>query len=254
MEWRGVRPDAQPPCLRGLGCRRREPGPGLGPGREDAKGDREKITVTDAEFVAKAADGGQTEVTTSKLAETRGRGAEVKKFAATMIKDHTRANEELLRLAGASGWRCRRGSPPSIRGWSRRYPQDRPGLRPRVHQGPTRRPPGGRRPVRGRLRAGQGRGPQGLRHQDPADPQGTLPDDQGDGRRGRRRRHQAEGRGQGTPPAEAPRRRPPLPSPPERGVGPAEAEPAKRGDFGYHGGRDPTRRRPCPCSTISTRR
>ena len=56
--------------------------------------------VNDEEFVTKAAIGGSTEVALAKLAQQRATDPEVKKFADKMATDHTKANNELLTLAG----------------------------------------------------------------------------------------------------------------------------------------------------------
>lgn len=50
-------------------------------------------------FWANAAQGGMAEVEMSKLAQTKAQNAEVKKFAAMMVADHTKANSELKTLA-----------------------------------------------------------------------------------------------------------------------------------------------------------
>ncbi|MBN9518818.1 DUF4142 domain-containing protein [bacterium] len=60
-------------------------------------------TVTDAEFVAKAASGGLFEVKSSKLALEKATKAECKTFAEMMVKDHTKANDELKAVAGKAG-------------------------------------------------------------------------------------------------------------------------------------------------------
>lgn len=52
------------------------------------------------EFVAAAASGGMYEVESSKLAQEKAKSADVKTFAAMMIKDHTKANAELKTAAG----------------------------------------------------------------------------------------------------------------------------------------------------------
>jgi putative membrane protein len=54
----------------------------------------------DADFVKKASAAGLGEVNLGILAAKYG-GAEVKKFANHMVKDHTKANQELLKLADA---------------------------------------------------------------------------------------------------------------------------------------------------------
>ncbi len=51
------------------------------------------------DFWKKAAEGGMAEVELSKLAGTKAQNAEVKKFAQTMVTDHTKANDELKALA-----------------------------------------------------------------------------------------------------------------------------------------------------------
>lgn len=69
-------------------------------GKEMAKDQNEqKFDETsmekDAEMAVKMADAGMYEVRVSELAQTKATMAEVKEFAAMMIKDHTMANEEL---------------------------------------------------------------------------------------------------------------------------------------------------------------
>jgi len=59
--------------------------------------------VTDAEFVTKAASGGLFEVKSSKLALEKATKAECKHFAEMMIKDHTKANDELKAAAAKAG-------------------------------------------------------------------------------------------------------------------------------------------------------
>jgi putative membrane protein len=52
-----------------------------------------------ADFAMKAADGGMFELETSKLAAQKASSATVKTFAQRMVKDHTKANDELKALA-----------------------------------------------------------------------------------------------------------------------------------------------------------
>jgi putative membrane protein len=52
-----------------------------------------------AAFVAKAAQGGMTEVALSKAAATKASDADVKKFAEQMVQDHQKANDELSSIA-----------------------------------------------------------------------------------------------------------------------------------------------------------
>jgi len=53
----------------------------------------------DAEFATAAADGGLMEVKLGELAQTNGTSAGVKKFAQSMVTDHSKANDELKALA-----------------------------------------------------------------------------------------------------------------------------------------------------------
>ena len=55
--------------------------------------------VDPASFVSMAAQDGMTEVELGKLAATKSSNADVKKFAARMVTDHGKANEELASIA-----------------------------------------------------------------------------------------------------------------------------------------------------------
>jgi len=60
-------------------------------------------TKEDAEWAVEVADGGMLEVKVAELAQTNSKSADVKSFAAMMIKDHTAANSELKTLATQKG-------------------------------------------------------------------------------------------------------------------------------------------------------
>ena len=60
----------------------------------------EKISKDDSEFVKAAASGGMMEVELGKVARDRAAKAEVKEFGGRMQKDHTKANNELKKIAG----------------------------------------------------------------------------------------------------------------------------------------------------------
>jgi len=60
---------------------------------DEAKG------VSDEEFVAKASAAGLAEMNFGRLAAEQAAGADVKKFGQTMVDDHSKANEELNRIA-----------------------------------------------------------------------------------------------------------------------------------------------------------
>lgn len=53
----------------------------------------------DVEFVLDAAEGGLAEVELGKLAAQRAQNDDVKKFAQRMVDDHTKANEQLKKIA-----------------------------------------------------------------------------------------------------------------------------------------------------------
>ena len=50
-------------------------------------------------FMEKAAEGGMMEVQAGQLASTKATDPEVKKFAEMLVKDHTAANDELIKMA-----------------------------------------------------------------------------------------------------------------------------------------------------------
>ena len=62
-----------------------------------------KGPINDNLFAAAAAGSGLCEVATSRLAAERGGSDEVRLFAQRMIGDHTKANQELMALAGQKG-------------------------------------------------------------------------------------------------------------------------------------------------------
>jgi len=73
----------------------------VGAGAEDKK--RADQPIDDATFVKTAASGGMLEVELGKLAAARAKNDDVKKFGERMVKDHTKANEELKAAAKAAG-------------------------------------------------------------------------------------------------------------------------------------------------------
>ena len=62
-----------------------------------------KLSQKDANFIQKAAGGGQQEVVNGKMAEKQGKSADVKRIGARMVADHTRGNKELTELANRKG-------------------------------------------------------------------------------------------------------------------------------------------------------
>ncbi|MDQ1151286.1 DUF4142 domain-containing protein [Sphingobacterium zeae] len=57
------------------------------------------VSEDDAKFVTEAANGGMTEVELGKLAQQKGQHADVKAFGEMMVKDHSKANDEIATLA-----------------------------------------------------------------------------------------------------------------------------------------------------------
>jgi len=62
-----------------------------------------QLSALDRQFVMDAAQGGMAEVQLSQLALQRSTDPQVKQFAQQMIQEHTRANEQLMRLAAQKG-------------------------------------------------------------------------------------------------------------------------------------------------------
>lgn len=54
---------------------------------------------SDSEFIKKAASGGMMEVALGKVAQKKAISNDVKQFGARMVKDHSKANDQLMQLA-----------------------------------------------------------------------------------------------------------------------------------------------------------
>ncbi|HWZ04819.1 MAG TPA: DUF4142 domain-containing protein [Mucilaginibacter sp.] len=61
--------------------------------------DTMKTVAGDAKFATSAAAGGMAEIELSKLAQQKSADAQIKKFAAMMVKDHSAAGESLMAIA-----------------------------------------------------------------------------------------------------------------------------------------------------------
>lgn len=72
-------------------------------GNANAGGHGSGQTTADARFVMFAAMGGMAEVEMGRLAVQKGASEDVRQFGRRMIDDHTRANEELMRIASTKG-------------------------------------------------------------------------------------------------------------------------------------------------------
>ncbi len=66
-------------------------------------GNAAELAAQDRHFVTTAAEAGAAEVAMGKLAAERASSAEVKAFASHMVTDHTKAGDELKKVAGAKG-------------------------------------------------------------------------------------------------------------------------------------------------------
>jgi putative membrane protein len=61
--------------------------------------DKMADSSADAKFMMNAARGGMAEVKMGELAKTKANNADVKRFGDMMVHDHTKANDELIKLA-----------------------------------------------------------------------------------------------------------------------------------------------------------
>src|SRR4051794_36907763 len=61
------------------------------------------LTAKDKSFMNDAAMGGMMEVEMGKMAQQKGKSAEVKKIGGTMVADHSKANNELMGIAKKKG-------------------------------------------------------------------------------------------------------------------------------------------------------
>src|SRR5437762_6551272 len=60
-------------------------------------------SAKDKSFMKDAAKGGMMEVEMGKMAQAKGKSADVKKIGGTMVTDHTKANNELMGIAKKKG-------------------------------------------------------------------------------------------------------------------------------------------------------
>ncbi|MBI0537902.1 DUF4142 domain-containing protein [Roseomonas sp. KE2513] len=78
------------------------------------------LSTTDAAFMTTSARGGMAEVQLGQLAQRNGRSPAVKRFAARMVEDHGRANQEMMEMA-----RQKQVTPPSSIGADQQQVYDR---------------------------------------------------------------------------------------------------------------------------------
>jgi putative membrane protein len=68
-----------------------------------AQGQRQGALGADSDFVQKAASGGMLEVRLGQLAQNNAANAAVRKFGARMVRDHTKANQQLMAVLSGQG-------------------------------------------------------------------------------------------------------------------------------------------------------
>jgi putative membrane protein len=68
-----------------------------------AQGTKGALSGDDRAFMMKAAADGMAEVELGKMAKEKAASSQVKDFAARMVTDHSKANDELKSLAGSKG-------------------------------------------------------------------------------------------------------------------------------------------------------
>jgi putative membrane protein len=74
-----------------------------GTGNPNQTSPRTPLSAQDSTFVMKAAMGGMMEVEAGNVAQQNGANDRVKGFATMMVNDHSKANSELMALAGGRG-------------------------------------------------------------------------------------------------------------------------------------------------------
>ncbi len=72
---------------------------GVAAAQDSPAGKSPSVNVKDKMFMKKAAKGGMMEVAMGKLAEEKGQSDDVKSFGKRMVADHSKANDELKKIA-----------------------------------------------------------------------------------------------------------------------------------------------------------
>ena len=72
---------------------------GVASAEETPAGKSSSVTAKDRMFMKKAAKGGMMEVAMGKLADEKGQSDDVKSFGKRMVSDHSKANDELKKIA-----------------------------------------------------------------------------------------------------------------------------------------------------------
>ena len=77
--------------------------PSTGQGTKAGAGAGASVAAADKAFVQKAAVGGMAEVEMGKMAQQKGSSDQVKQFGSRMVEDHSKANDELKKIASSKG-------------------------------------------------------------------------------------------------------------------------------------------------------
>ena len=77
--------------------------PATQPNQPATQPNQTRISALDRQFIIDAAQGGMAEVSLGQMATQRATSDEVKQYAQRMVREHTQANQELLRLATQKG-------------------------------------------------------------------------------------------------------------------------------------------------------
>ena len=72
---------------------------GVAAAQDTPAGGSSGLSVKDKMFMKKAAKGGMMEVAMGKLADEKGQSDDVKSFGKRMVADHSKANDELKKIA-----------------------------------------------------------------------------------------------------------------------------------------------------------
>jgi putative membrane protein len=72
---------------------------GVATAQDTPAGKSSSVSAADKMFIKKAAKGGMMEVAMGKLAEEKGQSEDVKSFGKRMVADHSKANDELKKIA-----------------------------------------------------------------------------------------------------------------------------------------------------------
>ena len=119
------------------------------PGHTAASSAKEALDQQDKNFIKEASIGGMAEVELSKMAQ-KSENADVKRFAARMIEDHSKANEQMATVAAALGIEPPKALDFRARAAAREAPDvARQGLRRSVYAGYGRGPRQGGEALRG---------------------------------------------------------------------------------------------------------